>query len=106
MIRNLLILKLEKKMKVCKFNLEMIEISKNKIEEFKQFYNREWKLWEDKKTFKIFYLDEKSGLRSVKSVITIDRPIKDVISNSTSLWSLFMMLKTKVNMIKCLIVVM
>jgi len=44
--------------------------------QFKAFRERQWKIWEEKKELKIHYIDEESGIRSVKSEIIINKPLK------------------------------
>ena len=51
----------------------------DKWEEFtKDLKNRPWKPLDDKGTYKAFYHDETSGLRSIKSVNIINRDIKTI----------------------------
>ena len=40
--------------------------------------NIDWKIWEEKTDYKIYFIDEKSGLRSIKSEIIINKPLKEV----------------------------
>jgi hypothetical protein len=52
----------------------------SKLIEYRGFINRNWTLWEEKKDkdYKLFYIDEKSSLRSIKSETIINKPIKTV----------------------------
>ena len=38
----------------------------------------EWKIWEEKIDYKIFFIDEKNGFRSIKSEIIINKPLKEI----------------------------
>lgn len=48
-----------------------------KLPELKNFLERpDWKILEEKPDYKLFYCDETSGLRSIKSEIIIEKPMK------------------------------
>jgi hypothetical protein len=49
-----------------------------KIKEFDEYFNRPWKVMEEKNGYKIFYFDEVTGLRSIRSEITINKNYKEV----------------------------
>lgn len=57
---------------------EVVKIVTEKSKELDPFLKREWKVWEEKPDYKIFYIDEASGLRSVKSEAVIDKPMKEI----------------------------
>ncbi len=59
-----------------KENQEILKLLDNKTAEMDSFFNRDWKILEEKEGFKSFYLDEKSGLRSIKSHVVISKNIK------------------------------
>ena len=64
---------------VLKKENEEIKILLNKkLNEIDSFLNREWNVYEEKDTFKSFYLDEKSGFRRIKSQIVIKRNMLDI----------------------------
>jgi len=60
---------------IAKENEKFIKLSEEKFIQFKAFRERSWKSWEEKKEMKIFYIDEESGLRSIKSEIIINKPL-------------------------------
>jgi hypothetical protein len=52
----------------------------SKLIDYKTFINRDWTLWEEKKDkeYKLFYIDEKSSLRAIKSETIINKSVKAV----------------------------
>lgn len=54
---------------------ELVEISNLKRAELDGFMNRDWKILEEKSDYKLFYLDEKNGLRAIKSEVFINANI-------------------------------
>lgn len=62
-----------------KENEEIYKILDKKAAEMDSFFNRDWKVLEEKEGFKSFYFDEKSGLRSIKSQVVINKNIKFIM---------------------------
>jgi hypothetical protein len=65
---------------IRKENEEIFKLLDEKSAEMDSFFNRDWKVLEEKEGFKSFYFDEKSGLRSIKSHVTIDKNIKIIVN--------------------------
>lgn len=57
---------------------EIVKLVTEKKKELDQFLNREWKILEEKQDYKLYYFDEASGLRSIKSEIVIEKSMKEV----------------------------
>ena len=62
-----------------------VQLSDEKFSEYKAFRDRgrfihkvDWKIWEEKKEFKVYFIDEKNSLRSIKSETIINKPLKQV----------------------------
>ncbi len=49
-----------------------------KYKEFNEYFNRQWKSFEEKNEYKLYYFDEKIGLRSIKAETIINKNIKTV----------------------------
>lgn len=57
----------------------VIAAIEKKRPELDHYLNRsDWKILEEKEDYKLYYCDEESGLRSIKSEIVIDKPLKEV----------------------------
>jgi hypothetical protein len=59
-------------------NQEIRKLIDEKRKEFYEYYNRPWKVMEEKNGYKLFYFDEKTGLRSIRAEVTINKPIKEI----------------------------
>lgn len=57
---------------------EIVKLVTEKKKELEGFLNREWKILEEKQDYKLYYFDETSGLRSIKSEIVLDKSMKEV----------------------------
>jgi hypothetical protein len=63
---------------IAKENEELKGLVANKLKDLDEYLNRQWKVLEEKADYKLFYIDEKSGLRSIKSEVVIDKNIQTV----------------------------
>jgi hypothetical protein len=63
---------------IAKENDEIISVCQQKYSELDKILGKQWKVLEDKKEYIIYYFDEPSGLRSVRSEVTIEKNIKTV----------------------------
>jgi hypothetical protein len=59
-------------------NEECRKLCEEKLKEFEEYYNRPWKVLDEKKDYKILYFDEKIGIRSIRSEAVINRNYKDI----------------------------
>jgi hypothetical protein len=59
-------------------NQEIRKLCEDKMNGLGEYFNRPWKVLEEKNGYKLFYFDEKSGLRSIRAEITINKPIKEI----------------------------
>ena len=65
-------------------NLTNLNHLEKEVKNINYFFS-EWKLWEEKKDYKISFVDEKNTLRSIKSEITINKPLKTVYNYTANL---------------------
>ena len=57
--------------------LAVMEAVNKRLPELEKWISRpEWKILEETNEYKLYYLDEQSGLRSIKSEIIIEKPMK------------------------------
>lgn len=57
----------------------VMEAINKRLPELDKWISRpEWKILEETAEYKLFYLDEESGLRSIKSEIIIEKPMKTI----------------------------
>lgn len=63
---------------IQKENEEVQSLLQVKLMELDQFLDKPWNIMEEKPDYKLYYFDEKSGLRSVKSECVVDKNIKTV----------------------------
>jgi len=63
-----------------KENEVIYNLIQKKLEEQPPFIDKNWRLWEEKKDlqYKLYYFEEKIGIRSLKAEIVIDLPIKPI----------------------------
>jgi hypothetical protein len=75
---------------ILKENELVKNLIQNKLNDLDVFLQRDWKLIEEKADYKISYIDEKMGFRSIKSEIFIDK-------NINIIWEYIIDLKNKKN---------
>jgi Fe-S cluster biosynthesis and repair protein YggX len=65
-------------LEILKENELVKNLIQSKLNELEGYLQRDWKSVEEKSDYKIYYIEEKSGFRSIKSEVLIDKNIKIV----------------------------